>query len=236
MVRKVFIICIFFAAITGCTKKAEFKKKDSENLIEKRLPENKDEELSIDQEENLEPIPIGTPEDESPFEETAENDIETDDSGQDTSLLSKRNEAPVFPEDYKIGLLQNEYPEGADEKKIMVSLNAFFYSLSRGIINTSKIHGEWLSAVKRSLLFHVENGNIPVKTRFGLVFLTTEKTARANIRMYGKAGRAEGEVYLEKKNGKWLITDINADFSQLAVEYDSKGEVFEPALYRNLEL
>ena len=152
------------------------------------------------------------------------------------SLLPLINNITVIPEDFQIGPLQQKYPIDENERNILSIINSFFLSLSKKIIEEKYIHPDWRSVIVHSLQYHIDKGNLPVSIRTGKIYLSGNTGARANIRLYGNPGISEGEVYLERKDGKWYISDIQIDFTILSLIYNKDYDVFEPAVFRWLNL
>jgi hypothetical protein len=62
--------------------------------------------------------------------------------------------------------------------------------------------------------------------RVGDVELLESGRAMVPVRLFEEPGRVEGEVYLERHEGSWYISDVFVDFSEL--ETAAETRVFQP--------
>ncbi len=52
------------------------------------------------------------------------------------------------------------------------------------------------------------------------------------IRLIGTPGTAEGDLYLAKDGGSWLVSDLQVNMAQLAAPRVERGGRFFPSPYR----
>lgn len=138
----------------------------------------------------------------------------------------------IIPEDMAIGPLQDRFGENAETLNAPVKTIASFFDAYRA-------GGGWQSYLDPDLRLVLERSiqdyskkspSIIAGYRMGKMDLE-ENTCSCNIRLFSAAGRTEGELYLEKKDDTWYISDIQADLAALQKPYE-QDDVFEPNIYR----
>lgn len=135
--------------------------------------------------------------------------------------------ATVYPEDYTIGPLQstaNPTGSGAEIRAVVVS---FFSRLEEGKIAEDLVSPKWRDEMIRSLNYPIAAKELPESVRIGEVTVDGE-SAHARVLMMRNTAISAGEIYLDRGSGQWLVSDLQADFSQLLVPF-SRKEPFDPA-------
>ncbi len=154
---------------------------------------------------------------------------------QRDQILGLRGGNVYSPEDFEIGVLQG-YSEDRDVQIVLSRIRSFQAGLSAKEMPLSDIHPIWREQAQRSLGFHLERGHIPLDVRIGLVDIYMTSRARANIRLIGEPGVAFGEIYLDRSEDTWLISDLQVDMADLADVHEKREGLFEPSVYRMLNL
>ncbi len=152
-------------------------------------------------------------------------------SGSD-QLLAMQGGRSVYPSDFDIGALQPAMPAGTAQGAILQSVDQFFSELANGKVDEAVLSPKWKDDIVRLLSYPVQQGELPDSVRVGRITIVQEK-AHAAIRMERGKGRADGEVYLERVNGRWLISDLQADFGKLMVPF-VRAQAFDPAEWKSL--
>lgn len=147
-------------------------------------------------------------------------------------LLVSRGGSTVYPSDYEIGTLQPQVSGGTEQGAIVRTIESFFKGLSGGKVDTKLLSPAWKDELIRRLNLPEKEGELPTSVRIGTLRVEQDR-AHAAIRMEKGSGSAAGEIYLERNEGKWYISDIQADFSQLdrpAV----RSAPFDPAEWKSM--
>ncbi len=152
------------------------------------------------------------------------------------TLLPLSRKKGVFPEDFTLGSLQNKYTSDPEKNTVFRSIEEFLSGLIRNEINESLIAADSRPFMVRSLALHKEKSRMPVSFVIGNISIEPgdaeqNPVARANARLYGHSGRAEGEIFLEKISTSWYIIDFQIDLTELDVPYKKKDKPFEPSVY-----
>ncbi|MEW5815697.1 MAG: hypothetical protein AB1798_09930 [Spirochaetota bacterium] len=145
-------------------------------------------------------------------------------------LLSLRKDLRVFPEDFNLGRLQEQFPSDANTREVLQVIEEFFKGLAMKKIDIDTLHPEWKESIVRSLQYHLDKGYLPLSLRTGKIEIS-EAEAHGDVRLFGDPGIAEGEVFLERYGEKWYITDIQIDLSLLAEKY-KRETTFEPSTFK----
>jgi len=146
-------------------------------------------------------------------------------------LLPPEREYRLTPNDFKLGVLQDERTNELDKIKIVTRLRAFFNSLANGRIDEKSILPEWKNLLTRSMAYYVEKGFLPRSVLIGDINLQRIDSAFVKVRLIGESGKTEGEITLAKKTEEWYISDIQLDLRRLSEIYKPE-EKFEPSTSR----
>jgi hypothetical protein len=150
------------------------------------------------------------------------------------TFLPQLSGSSILPEDFIIGSLYNEEEASRDSRLIKDVIADFFDSLKEEEIMTSLLYEGEKSGLYRLLTFHLKNGRIPQKYRIGTITEEDNNTGYAVVRIYGKIGRTVGEIYVTNTQGKWYISDIQANFYELEVSGEKNGGKFLPSTYNGI--
>ena len=156
-------------------------------------------------------------------------------------MLPQVPENSLLPEDFHIGKLYNKGDTSQDAVLIGSTISDFFTSMKNKTIKQSLLYQEKPSKEEESensgyeldrlLTFHIENNNIPQTYRIGAITIENTDTAHAIVRVYGKKGVTNGEIYLIKEQKKWYISDMQINFYNLEIPEKDNGEKFLPTTY-----
>lgn len=154
--------------------------------------------------------------------------------GPAARLLPLRGPA-VLPEDFRVGPLEDRLSPGGTEQQILKASESFLEALASGRFEQEAVLPESREELGRSLGYYIEEGLVPTGYRLGRIFFeeapAPPESAWMNLRLYGSAGIAEGEMYLAASGGRWYVADIQAAFTQLREPYAQETERFVPSVY-----
>lgn len=123
-------------------------------------------------------------------------------------------------------------PGGTEQGRILRVIDDFFGALSKGTVDAALLSPEWKDDLVRLLSYPRNRGELPSSVRIGRLRVEQGK-AHAAMRMQRGEGWAAGEVYLERVDGTWYISDIQADFSQLETPF-VREQPFDPAEWKSM--
>jgi len=149
-----------------------------------------------------------------------------------TSLFSLSPQQRIVVEDFKIGPLQDFLIGQYDRVKAAQVVNDFFTSLSKKQIEQKLIKTEMRTEIERSLTYSLKQGLLPENFRIGKILPETSDEISVNIRVFRGQSVTEGEIYLVKDNGEWMIIDMQIGLTLLAEKYDKDTEPFSPSSYK----
>ena len=150
---------------------------------------------------------------------------------QRDQILGLRGGEVYGPEDFEIGALQS-HSDDRDVQIVLSRIRSFQAALGTGAIPLEDIHPIWKEQAQRSLGFHLDRGHIPLDVRIGVVDIYMRDRARANVRLIGDPGVAFGEIYLDRSEDTWLVSDLQADMADLADVLVEREGLYEPSVYR----
>lgn len=248
----ILLLCIIFSFLILIT--CAPKKKTEENIPEEDMEfieedmelneEIEEEEMELVEETEKEPFPIkrtGRDNNENDntqetfkLEQVKQPEIKSSYTIGSQKYLSFLPQLPgksIQPEDFSIGSLYNEGDSSWDAVLIGGILSDFLNSLKQNKIKTSLLYEGEESELYRLLTYHLENKNIPRKYRIGEITIEDMDKGFAIVRIFGKKGRTDGEIYVRKKQNKWHISDMQINFYELEIPAEKSGEKFMPATY-----
>lgn len=139
----------------------------------------------------------------------------------------------TLPEDFRIGELADLLRSDNPSQAAASVARGFLDSLVRGEIDLALIDAERREELNRSLGFHLSSGDRPEAYRLGRLEIAADDPNQAwsNLRLFGAAGRTEGELYLRRRSQRWYVLDVQADLAALRQPYDRAEERFYPSVY-----
>ena len=144
--------------------------------------------------------------------------------------LRATDTAPLMPEDFAIGPLQDTVAGAADQRAVAEIVVRFLRGLAAGEVPAELVDAAVRDDVRRSLEPELQQGLLPSSARVGVIDGEGE-AAWANVRLFA-SGRVEGEIYLWRRAEGWWITDVQIDLNGLQLPYEGRGEAFFPSSYR----
>lgn len=145
-------------------------------------------------------------------------------------LLTMRGGAKILPSDFDIGALQPAMPAGTERGAVLRTIRLFFDDLANGKVDAELLAPEWRDNLVRLLSAPKREGNLPQMVRIGILNIEQD-SANAAIRMEKGTGSAAGQIYLERSEGTWYISDIQVDLSTLGSP-TVRSEPFDPAEWK----
>jgi hypothetical protein len=149
-----------------------------------------------------------------------------------TSFFSLSPGQRIIVEDFKIGPLQDFLIGQYDRIKAASVVHDFFEGLSKKEIKQELIKPEMRTEMKRSLSYSLKNSLLPEEFRIGKIIPEASDEISVNIRIFKGQSVTEGEVYLLKEDGEWMIIDMQIGFTLLAEKYNKDTEPFSPSSYK----
>ncbi len=154
------------------------------------------------------------------------------------SRLMPLASARLLPEDFDIGPLQDGLQASAVELTVLRRSERFLDALEQGKLEETLLAPETRDGLVRTLSYYVERGLTPTAYRLGRIsFQEPEEAggprrdARLNVRLYGKVGQAEGELYLTQTDGAWYVSDLQVGLDMLDKERPPREEQYVPYSY-----
>ncbi len=136
-------------------------------------------------------------------------------------------------EDMVIGELQQVSSLPADEQDLYRRIEDYFADLSTGKKDTKALNPLWSKKIIRVL------GNVELNKQYTLrigSFIHKDDAIDARVRILTPVGRSSGEIFAERENGTWLLSDIAMDFNALKKTYVGNEKKFEPDSFMNVRL
>jgi hypothetical protein len=162
--------------------------------------------------------------------EKQENPITKEQRNESKAFLSFGSLERLLPADFNIGLLQDHRAVRLKEKKILKTTIVFLNGLLKGKIESSLLDTARRHFIDHSLKFYFDKNMIPLSYRIGAIKSDSDVDAIVAIRLFGKTGVTEGDLYLVNTESEWVISDVQVDFQRLAEPYTNKKE-FVPSSY-----
>ncbi|MBN2533168.1 MAG: hypothetical protein JXB88_09770 [Spirochaetales bacterium] len=236
------ILCFFFILVACTSKKKE----------ENQIPE---QDVEMVQETDEESLPIQKINEDYSSIKNTEREKDENDTIRDTFKLEQEKQPEtknsytigsqrylsflpqipgscIYPQDFTIGSLYNEGDSSQEARFIEEIISDFLVSLKESKIETSLLYEGEESGLYRFLTFHLEMMNIPQKYRIGKIVIEETDTGYTFVRIFGKKGKTDGEIYVKKKENKWYISDIQLNFDELEVPAEKNEEKFMPTTYQ----
>jgi hypothetical protein len=146
-------------------------------------------------------------------------------------LFARDRDRVSLPEDFKIGPLAASRDVEADNRGAVEAAERFLSALSHGKVDRELL-AAGASAVAESAAYHLEKGDTPSSFRLGKPKPRAGGEVAVNVRLFGPAGTAEGEIYMTSENKQWLVSDLQVGMSALQVKREKPKEKFFPSSYR----
>lgn len=121
----------------------------------------------------------------------------------------------ITPKDFKIGTLQKKFNLNKTTYEQYLAVERFLKSLTRGKIDIDTIQPTERENLTKLIKYHLKIGQIPLSYRIGEITTDKNNTVTTNIRLTGKNGTTEGQIYITGEDDDWFIRDIQIDFEQL---------------------
>lgn len=148
------------------------------------------------------------------------------------ALFAHSPQKRTMATDYKIGSLQDLFQDQIEFLKATWNLKKFLDSLTKKQIEKDLLLSEMSEELERFFIYQIEREYLPTEYRIGKAYIDENQEIRINLRLFRETqGVSEGEVYLKKENGHWLISDIQISFSLLTEKYTKDNQTFMPSSY-----
>ncbi len=147
------------------------------------------------------------------------------------SLFAQDRERKVLPEDFRTGPLAGGSDLEGDDRLALTAASRFLAALGEGKVSRELL-SSGASAVGESMAFHKEQGDTLVSYRLGKPKPREGGEIATNVRLFGREGTAEGEIYMVSENRQWLVSDLQISMADLRVKRQKQKEKFFPSSYR----
>ena len=141
-------------------------------------------------------------------------------------------ERRILPEDFKIGPLGDNGAGRTDESRALSAASEFLARLVAGSVDKKLVAPEAQDRMADTLTFGLTQGNIPSSYRIGTPKSRENGEVTAAVRLFGKEGTSEGEIYVSPSGSQWLVADLQLSLAQLSVRKDKPKAKFFPLEYR----
>ena len=138
----------------------------------------------------------------------------------------------MLPEDFKIGPLGDDHGSEKDQDQAMEAAARFLSELVAGKVDKDLMAAESRDAMAGTLSFGLEKGNTPISWRVGRPRTRDDGDVTAPVRLFGRSGSSEGEIYVSRSGSKWLVADLQLSLAELSVKSEKPKEKFFPLEYR----
>lgn len=82
------------------------------------------------------------------------------------------------------------------------------------------------------LQYGIQRGDVPRSFRIGAPKKHESGEISANVRLFGQEGTSEGEIFMTRAGGHWLVSDFQISMEDLKVKQEKPKERFFPSSYR----
>jgi hypothetical protein len=147
-------------------------------------------------------------------------------------LFALGRDSRLLPEDFKIGPLGDDRTAQKDQDQAMEAASRFLSELAAGKVDKDLIADGSRDAMTGTLSFGLEKGNTPVSWRIGRPRTRDDGEVTAAVRLFGREGSSEGEIYVQRSGSKWLVADLQLSLAELSVKIEKPKEKFFPLEYR----
>jgi len=140
-------------------------------------------------------------------------------------------QARVMPEDFLIGPVGDSRGLSGDERAAFAAASTFLEAFCRGSVEDDLLAAPSREELAGMLRYAVARGEVPTSWRLGSPHRSRGQMV-CTVRLLGAPGTAEGDMYLAKDGGSWMVTDLQVNLAQLAAPRPDRGERFFPSPYQ----
>jgi hypothetical protein len=146
-------------------------------------------------------------------------------------LLSQGAQDGTLPEDFEIGPLGAARLLRDDERAAFNAARSLLDAFARGRVDRTVLAADSRDALAGTIAFALERADPPVSWRLGPPRANGSELV-ANLRLLGKDGSAEGELYARREGEEFRISDLQIDPARMQVRRERSGRTFFPSPYR----
>jgi hypothetical protein len=150
------------------------------------------------------------------------------------NLLPFFPESAIKPQDFYLGKLFEENESTYEVIALKKTIAEFMDSLVINKIDVALLAGGEDSGLYRLLDYHLKDSARIVKYRIGVTAIREDETGYSLVRLSGEKGGTNSEIYLIRVENKWLISDMQINFYELASGNEKAGEKFMPEMYKSI--
>jgi len=143
-----------------------------------------------------------------------------------------RADQGILPEDFRIGALGNGRSGTPDQEAAFLAASRFLSRLSAGSVDRQAITPESQESLADTLSYGLEQGYAPSSFRIGAPKEEPDGEVAANVRLFDADSSSEGEIYMARAAGQWLVADVQINLADLAIPSTPPKERFFPSPYR----
>lgn len=148
------------------------------------------------------------------------------------SLVALGRDGRVLPEDFKIGPLGDVQAADQGQEQAMQAAGQFLTALAGGKVDKDLIAEDARDSMAGTLGFGLSRGDTPKSWRLGRPRTRADGEVTAAVRLFGRQGTSEGEIYVARSGSRWLVSDLQISLADLAVKSEKPKEKFFPLDYR----
>jgi hypothetical protein len=148
------------------------------------------------------------------------------------SLVALGREGRMLPEDFKIGPLGDALAAEKGQVPAMQVAGQFLTGLVGGKVDKELISDDARDTMAGTLTFGLSNGDTPTSWRLGRPRTRADGEVTAAVRLFGREGTSEGEIYVTHAGSRWLVADLQISLADLSVKSEKPKEKFFPLDYR----
>jgi hypothetical protein len=121
----------------------------------------------------------------------------------------------VVPTVPAIGLLQDGLSTENSVRAEFQLVDGFFRALADGKIEKSAFLPGHADYLEMGMKYNIDRNAIPTRWFIGAFQSEGEGIDHTQISLMRDAARTTGDVYVEKIDGRWYISEVQADFTRL---------------------
>ncbi len=149
------------------------------------------------------------------------------------NFLKDKSGEFITPSDFKIGKLQREFNLTREQIAQLKIIKSFLSGLTGGKVEKDTLIDSERDNLEKIIKYRLNREGVPIYFRIGEILKNRSRDlTSANVKLIGKRGVAEGEIYLKKQKNQWFIENVKIDFSMLNKPSKEEGqEPFNPSRF-----
>lgn len=129
-------------------------------------------------------------------------------------LIQKNIDQQIFPNDFRIGKLQDIINMEYASSKIYNVVSDFCNSLLENILKDSLIDDLKTDIIKNQISVFLDNNNTIESFRIGEIKFDNSISSSVSARFFSDYGSINGQVFLINKENNWYISGLQFNFNE----------------------